>query len=177
VAQLVVLLLGVYFIASGNFTLGLLVGYFLYVNNFYQPLRQMAQVWSSLQQALAALDRISEVLSLESDMPLLPANGKPKQDAPLLEFKNVTFKYPDGKEVLKDISISLERGKSYALVGPTGGGKTTTASLMARLYDPTHGSVFLDGVDIRTLEPASAAKKSASSCRSHSSLAARYATT
>jgi ATP-binding cassette subfamily B protein len=65
----------------------------------------------------------------------------------------VRFSYPGGAQVLRDASFSLEPGKTYALVGPTGGGKTTTASLMARLYDPTAGRVLLDGRDIRSFSP------------------------
>ena len=68
----------------------------------------------------------------------------------MLAFEHVSFSYPGGSEVLRDATFALERGKTYALVGPTGGGKTTTASLMARLYDPTGGRVLLDGRDIRT---------------------------
>jgi ATP-binding cassette subfamily B protein len=77
----------------------------------------------------------------------------------VLKFENVNFSYPGGKEVLRDTSFTLEGGKTYALVGPTGGGKTTTASLMARLYDPTSGMVFLDGRDIRTYKPEDRTKK------------------
>jgi ATP-binding cassette, subfamily B, bacterial len=65
----------------------------------------------------------------------------------------VHFAYPGGNEILHNINFNLERGKTYALVGPTGGGKTTTASLIARLYDPTQGTVFLNGKDIRSYEP------------------------
>jgi len=65
----------------------------------------------------------------------------------------VRFSYPGGEEVLHDATFALERGRTYALVGPTGGGKTTTASLMARLYDPVAGQVLLDGRDIRTVPP------------------------
>jgi ATP-binding cassette subfamily B protein len=68
----------------------------------------------------------------------------------LLYFKNVSFSYPNGKEVLHKVNFKLERSKTYAMVGPTGEGKTTTASLMARLYDVTKGTVFLDGKDIRS---------------------------
>src|SRR6202043_3586586 len=67
--------------------------------------------------------------------------------------------YPGGSEVLRDVTFALERGKTYALVGPTGGGKTTTASLMARLYDPTGGRVLLDGRDIRSYAPEDRAKR------------------
>jgi ATP-binding cassette subfamily B protein len=156
-AQLIVLFYGLTLISEGSFTIGLLVGFILYVNNFYMPLRQLAQVWSSLQLALAGLDRISEVLALESDMKVLPA-GDVSSDS-LLEFRSVSFRYPDGKEVLRDINFKLEQGKTYALVGPTGGGKTTTASLMARLYDPTAGTVFLGGRDIRSYAHEERAKK------------------
>src|SRR5207302_6591101 len=114
-------------------------------------------VWSSFQLAVAATDRISEVLSLESNMPVIPAG--PVESNSVLEFRNVDFHYPDRKEVLRDVSFELERGKAYALVGPTGGGKTTTASLMARLFDPTEGSVWLNGRDIRTYPPEERARK------------------
>lgn len=157
-AQLIVLVYGVALIESGQVTLGLLIGFLLYVNSFYQPLRQLASVWSSLQQALAALDRISEVLALGTDMAVIPT-GTAKTSEAVLEFSHVSFHYPDGNDVLKRISFRLERGKTYALVGPTGGGKTTTASLMARLYDPTEGAVFLDGMDIRSYAPEERALK------------------
>lgn len=149
--QLVVLAYGIVLIADGQLTVGLLIGFLLYVTSFYTPLRQLANIWSSLQLALAALDRISEVLALSSDLKLAPPG--PAEGTSLMRFENVSFRYPDGKDVLRNVSFTLERGKTYALVGPTGGGKTTTASLMARLYDPTQGRVLLGGVDIRSLSP------------------------
>jgi ATP-binding cassette subfamily B protein len=158
IAQLIVLAFGIMMIVEGQLTTGLLIGFLLYVNNFYNPLRQLAAAWASLQVALAALDRISEVLSLTSDMALLPPQ-QTAANAPLLEFDHVSFGYPDGKPVLADVSLRLERGKTYALVGPTGGGKTTTASLMARLYDPNSGTVRLDGRDIRSVPPAERAMR------------------
>jgi ATP-binding cassette, subfamily B, bacterial len=155
--QLVVLAYGIWQISSGDLTTGLLIGYLLYVANFYNPLRQLAAIWSSLQLALAGLDRISEVLALKSDMTVIPA--APSRSDSVMAFDNVSFHYPDSADVLKSVSFALERGKTYALVGPTGGGKTTTASLMARLYDPTEGTVLLDGRDIRSYEPAERAEK------------------
>jgi ATP-binding cassette subfamily B protein len=156
-AQLLVVAYGLVLIDAGQLTVGLLVGFLLYVNNFYGPMRQLATVWSSFQLALAALDRISEMLALESNLPVI--STAPADSDSVLGFRNVYFKYPGGKEVLRDVSLELEKGKSYALVGPTGGGKTTTASLMARLYDPTEGSVFLNGRDIRSIAPAERARK------------------
>jgi ATP-binding cassette subfamily B protein len=156
-AMLLVLAYGIILIGAGQTTAGLLIGFLLYVNNFYGPMRQLATVWSSFQLALAALDRISEVLALESDMPVL-AEG-PSESASVLQFRKVHFHYPGGKEVLHETSLDLQKGSVYALVGPTGGGKTTTASLMARLYDPTAGSILLDGRDIRSVPPAERARK------------------
>ena len=149
-AQLIVLSYGIYLIAAGNLTVGLLIGFLLYVNSFYMPLRQLAMLWSSFQLALAGLDRISEVLALESNMPV--TSGAPARSGGVLEFNKVHFAYPGGKEVLRDATFTLNSGRTYALVGPTGGGKTTTASLMARLYDPTGGQVLLGGKDIRSYQ-------------------------
>jgi ATP-binding cassette subfamily B protein len=156
-AQLIVLAYGISLVLSGRLTLGLLIGFLLYVNSFYLPLRQLAAVWSSFQLALAGLDRVSAVLRLESNMQVMP--GEPAPAGPLLAFEHVSFSYPGGSEVLRDGTFVLERGRTYALVGPTGGGKTTTASLMARLYDPTRGRVLLDGRDIRSYQPAERATK------------------
>ena len=162
-AQLAILAYGIYLITLGQFTVGLLIGFLLYVNNFYNPLRQLASVWPSLQLALAGLDRISEVLDLESDLKTLPEKkataGTLSASGAVLEFKDVSFQYAPGKDVLKNINFSLQKGRTYALVGPTGGGKTTTASLMARLYDPTKGTVYLEGKDIRFYESAERVKK------------------
>ena len=156
-ATLLVVAYGIILIGATETTAGLLIGFLLYVNNFYGPMRQLATVWSSYQLALAALDRISEVLALESDMPVLPA-GTPESPS-VLQFRKVHFQYPGGKEILHDITLELEKGTVYALVGPTGGGKTTTASLMARLYDATAGSIMLDGRDIRSVPAAERARK------------------
>jgi len=147
-AQLVVLAYGVSLIGTGNVTVGLVIGFLMYVNSFYMPLRQIAALWASFQLALASIDRISEVLRLESNMTVIPAQAA--EGTSRLAFKNVTFGYGSGRPVLKDATFELQAGKTYALVGPTGGGKTTTASLMARLYDPTEGQVLLDGRDIRS---------------------------
>jgi ATP-binding cassette subfamily B protein len=151
-AQILVLALGVWLISRQQLTVGLLAGYLLYVTAFYNPLRQLATVWSSWQTMLAAMDRVSEVLNLENDL-VRVEGAKGGAKGHFFAFDNVDFAYPGGKPVLSGVSLMLERGRTYALVGPTGGGKTTTAMLMARLYDPTSGAVYLDGRDIRGLTP------------------------
>ncbi len=160
-AQLVVLVYGIYLISVGNFTVGLLIGFLLYVNSFYNPLRQLAAVWSSLQLALAGLDRISEILALESDINTIqaPPTAPPCSKTAVLEFRDVSFHYKEGNDVLRGVNFALQKGKTYALVGPTGGGKTTTASLMARLYDPVGGAVYLEGKDIRLFDSSERTKK------------------
>jgi ATP-binding cassette subfamily B protein len=157
-AQLIVLAYGMYLIGAGQLTVGALIGFLLYVNSFYIPLRQLAAVWTAFQMALAALDRISAVQGLESNLPVVADPARSGADA-VLEFQHVAFSYPGGQEVLSDSSFRLEPGKTYAFVGPTGGGKTTTASLMARLYDPTRGRVSLGGADIRSYSPEERTRK------------------
>ncbi|WP_432712035.1 ABC transporter ATP-binding protein [Pedobacter sp.] len=152
-AQLIVLLYGIYLISQGQFSIGLLVSYLSYATNFYNPLRQLAALWANFQVAMAGWDRISQILSLESDLRDVKAEAPEKNDA-LLEFRNVHFGYTPEKEILHHINFKLEKGKTYALIGPTGGGKTTTASLIARLYDPSKGTVLLEGRDIRSFSAA-----------------------
>jgi ATP-binding cassette subfamily B protein len=156
-AQLIVLAYSFYLIAAGQFSVGLLIGFLLYVNSFYLPLRQLAAVWSSFQLAMASFDRISDVLALESNLPSVPA-APPVSEA-VMAFDHVSFGYVEGRPVLRDATFTLEHGKTYALVGPTGGGKTTTASLMARLYDPNGGRVLLNGRDIRSYAPEDRARR------------------
>lgn len=157
IAQLIVLCYGIHLIVIGEFSVGLLVSYLAYAVNFYNPLRQLAALWTTFQVAMAGWDRISQILSLETDLvPLAETTGE--ANSPLLEFRDVRFGY-DSREILHQVNFTLERGKTYALIGPTGGGKTTTASLIARLYDPRDGTVLLDGRDIRTYTPEERSRK------------------
>jgi ATP-binding cassette subfamily B protein len=156
--QLIVLSFGIYLIMTGHFTIGLLIGFLSYINNFYHPLRQLAALWASFQVAMAGWDRISQILSLDSNL-LVTDEKSDYTSTSYLSFREVSFSYPNGKEVLHHVNFDLERGKTYAFVGPTGGGKTTTASLIARLYDATKGCVLLDGKDIRSFTPSERTSK------------------
>lgn len=156
--QLIVLSFGIYLITKGLFTLGLLISFIAYVNSFYNPLRQLATLWASFQVALAGWDRISLLLSFENNLDIVE-DVKNEESKSYLTFRDVSFQYPNGKEVLYEVNFDLEQGKTYAFVGPTGGGKTTIASLIARLYDTTKGIILLDGKDIRSYKPEERSRK------------------
>jgi ATP-binding cassette subfamily B protein len=152
IGQMVVLAFGIYLISTGQFTVGLLISFLAYIAQFYNPLRQIAALWANFQVALAGWDRISQILDLENNLTVVKSAPR-EETCCLLSFRDVSFSYNTGNEILSKVNFDLERGKTYAFVGPTGGGKTTTASLMARLYDPTSGRIIFDGQDIRSMDP------------------------
>jgi len=158
IGQLIVLSLGIWLIIKGYFSIGLLISFIAYISNFYNPLRQMASLWANFQLALAAWDRISHLLSFENNLTIIDDTGRDTSTS-YIHFGDISFRYPNGKEVLHKVNFDLQRGRTYAFVGPTGGGKTTTASLMARLYDATKGTILLDGRDIRSYTPCERASK------------------
>ncbi|PIW36792.1 MAG: multidrug ABC transporter [Candidatus Kerfeldbacteria bacterium CG15_BIG_FIL_POST_REV_8_21_14_020_45_12] len=155
-ALLIVILYGFNLISASTFTFGLLISFLSYIYRLYDPLRQMAALWTTFQVALAGWDRIHAILQMNSNITILTdtegvsrLHDKSHPEA-VMEFSNVSFTYATDVTVLDKTNFVLDRGKTYALVGPTGGGKTTTASLMARLYDPVEGMVLLNGRDLRT---------------------------
>lgn len=128
---------------------GTLLAFILYSNTFFGPLKEMAELFTQMQVAIASWSRIFTLLRLETNLKQIESNDTdPEQN--VIKFHNVSFGYNTEKMILNKINLELESGKTYALVGPTGGGKSTTASLMVRLYDATEGQVFYNGKDIRS---------------------------
>jgi len=129
-----------------------LVAFFLYLEMLYQPVRVLSQAWESVQQALAGAERVEELLSEQPEIVERPGAielmGRARG---AIRFHNVSFWYREGDPVLQDIDLDIPPGTVVALVGPTGVGKTTLASLIPRFYDVCEGSITLDGYDIRDL--------------------------
>lgn len=154
-AQLVVLVFGIYLIEQGNLTIGLLVSYLAYVNQLFNPLQTLAGVWPIVQTAIAAWRRISEILDLENNLTFIKSSDDvklqniAKKGEFALEAKSVNFEYEEGKPIIKDLNLQIRHGEKVALIGPTGGGKSTIASLLRHLYDTTSGELLLYGRDIR----------------------------
>ena len=129
-----------------------LVAFFLYLSMFYQPVTVLARMNEQVQMALASSDRVAEVLDATSDVVEKPQPVRIGRARGRIEFQGVHFAYTEGNPVLKDVSFVVEPGETLALVGPTGVGKSTVASLIPRFYDPTAGRILLDGVDLRDLK-------------------------
>lgn len=149
-AQALILIYGLFLIASGEITIGTLIAFLSYSQRFYDPLQILGTIIGNIQNALASWIRIKDILAMENDLLILPQNTTEKHDESLMTFDHVQFGYVPEKIIIHDASFKLETGKTYAFIGPTGGGKSTMASLMARLYDPQQGTIFLKGYDIRT---------------------------
>lgn len=160
-AQIIVIVYGLTLIQEGNLTFGILFTFFTYTQRFYDPLRIIASIWSNVQLAMAAWSRIQEIQNMNSNLKVIESTQDQSVGSAndIVTFKNVSFGYDQDNPILKDINIELEKGKTYALVGPTGGGKSTTAALMARLYDPTSGTIEFYNKDIRSYRPEELSEK------------------
>ena len=130
-----------------------LVAFFLYLELFYQPVRNLSAVWEQFQESLAGADRVAEMLDEEPEVKDQQGAIRLKERAGgELMLRDVSFHYSRGEEVLEGINLHIPQNSVVALVGPTGVGKTTLASLIPRFYDVCEGCIELDGRDIRTLE-------------------------
>jgi ATP-binding cassette subfamily B protein len=151
IALILVLSYGFHLISIGEATIGVLIAFVAYTQRFYDPMKTLASAFGAIQLATAAWVRLQEIFSLENNLRTESVGGdktgKPKLR---LELKNVSFSYDDKNLIIENANLSFEPGKTYALIGPTGGGKSTLANIMAHLYDPKQGSVYLNGKDMIT---------------------------
>ena len=143
-------------VLEGRMAIGELVAFLLYVGMFYEPVTRLHSLNQLVQAGRAAGERVFAILDAEIEpghSPALATEVLPARHGSAREvrFKNIHFSYRSGQEVLHGINLTIPRGTSLALVGPTGAGKTTLASLVARFHDPSAGEVLLDGVCLRNL--------------------------
>jgi ABC-type multidrug transport system fused ATPase/permease subunit len=134
---------------NGELSVGALVAFILYVQRFFDPIRRLTMLYAQLQRAMAGGQRIFEVLDAEAEI----VDSDDAVELPPIEgdivFDHVSFEYVPGLEVLHDINLHIIPGETIALVGATGAGKSTMASLVARFYDIENGTLSIDGYDIR----------------------------
>src|SRR5579859_4298056 len=133
-------------------TIGLLIAFLQYSDQAFQPIRQLADNYNTLQSAMASSERIFRILDTPEDISDPPAPRQlPVPVRGTIEFKDVVFGYTPDEPVLRGISFRILAGQSVAIVGATGAGKTSLVSLIARFYDIQRGSITLDGIDIRDI--------------------------
>ena len=147
----VVLLLGAFRLLEGGIEIGVLLAAVLYTRNFFSPIDNLAMFYNSFQSASAALEKISGVLE---ETPALEEPAQPEafdSTTGAVAFSGVSFSYNDGVEVLPRFDLDIPGGQIVALVGATGAGKSTVAKLVARFYDPSEGTVALDGRALPTI--------------------------
>ncbi len=148
----IVLGFGVYRVLSGALTLGGLVAFISYVSSFYEPINRLVQTDNIVQQAIAAGERVFELLDTVPEIEDAPDAIELPAIQGAIVFEGVSFRYGTGEEVLRDVSFQMQPGQVVALVGPSGAGKTSIANLIPRFYDPTSGQVTVDGHDVKEVK-------------------------
>jgi len=148
-------LFGAFQVLQGRMLPGELVLVVGYLTNMYKPIRQLAKLSTDVSKAMAAAERVSEILEIEPEIldrpDAIPATDLKGE----IVFRDVSFDYGDGKDVLRNISFSVSPGQRLALVGVSGAGKSTIVSLILRLYEPQRGTILIDGRDLRQYKRAS----------------------
>lgn len=147
-----VVALGGYLSFKGELSVADVVAFFLYINLFYTPVTNAAQLLENAQQCIAAVERVVEVLDTESEIENAPDAKDIGDVKGTVEFEDVSFSYTEDKPVLQNIDFKIEPGQMVALVGPTGVGKTTLVQLIARFYDPVSGNVYIDGKNVKSVK-------------------------
>ena len=146
---------GGYLAINGQVSVGVVVAFLGYVQQFFFPIQQVAQMYTQAQSALAGAERIFDLVDTPVDLQDQPQATALPPISGRVEFENVHFAYEPGHPVLDGVSFVAEPGQTVALVGQTGAGKTTIANLIARFYDVTDGRVLVDGADVRTVTTSS----------------------
>ena len=154
-ATAIVIGYGGYLAVGGSLSVGTLLAFVLYLSNFFDPVQQLSQLYNTFLSAVAALDKIMDVMDEEPEVRDNPGARDLEQIKGDVSFENVRFGYGDGPEVLHGIDLDVPAGTTVALVGHTGAGKSTIAKLLARFYDPREGRITIDGVDLRDVTQAS----------------------
>ncbi len=151
VGSAVLIWYGAHLIQTGSLKLGEFVSYAFYLGMFWEPISRIGQVYNQLLMAMASSERIFEYLD---EKPIVHEKDEAIELGDMkghIQFENVEFSYDDKRKALKDVSLEMKAGQTIALVGHTGSGKTTIANLISRFYDPTSGSVKIDGHDLRDI--------------------------
>jgi ATP-binding cassette subfamily B protein len=150
IGQLAVIYFGSRMAMHGSLSVPDLVAFYLYLESFYQPVRAFSNSWEAVLQSLAGFERVSEILAIDPEIVSPPNPKKPAEPIQgSISFHNVDFGYQGEDLVLRGINLEIPAGSSFALVGPTGVGKTTFASLIPRFYDVNSGAICVDGIDVR----------------------------
>jgi ATP-binding cassette subfamily B protein len=149
-----VLYVGILQVRSGTVTLGELLLVVSYLAQLYEPLRTTSEIIGRLQLHLASADRAFRFLDEMPDVPQRSRARRLPHAAGTIVFNRVSFAYPDSRPALRDATFTVGPGMRAGIMGPTGAGKTTLVSLLARFYDPTSGTILLDGVDLREYDVA-----------------------
>jgi ATP-binding cassette subfamily B protein len=151
--------LGGWMALQGLATVGTIAAFYNYSRRFAAPLRQLGDMYNQLQSALAGAERVFQIIDEEPELPDAPDALALEDVAGEVVFDHVDFSYVPGVPVIKDVSLHAQPGRTIALVGPTGAGKTTIINLLNRFYDVDEGSICIDGIDIREMRKESLRRK------------------
>jgi ATP-binding cassette, subfamily B, putative efflux pump len=153
IAPLIVIGYSAYQVIDGQLSLGTMIAFISYIDKLYNPLRRLVNSSTSITQSIASMDRVFEFIDVEYDIKDEPDSIRCENVRGDITFKDVSFSYNNDKElVLKNIDLEVQKGETIALVGMSGGGKSSLVSLIPRFYDVTSGSILLDGIDVRRFQ-------------------------